>query len=92
MLHFPDLFFLSLSLSVAFLDARNGMVNLVVEYMDGGSLQDLVDRGGCEDEQVLADIAHQVWGGALTCAVDTFLCILRQWRVLYSLSCVVIMI
>ena len=30
--------------------------------MDGGSLQDLVDRGGCEDEQVLADIAHQVSG------------------------------
>jgi hypothetical protein len=42
------------------LDAKNGMVNLVVEYMDGGSLQDLVDRGGCQDEQVLADIAHQV--------------------------------
>jgi hypothetical protein len=39
------------------------MVNLVVEYMDGGSLQDLVDRGGCQDEQVLADIAHQVRGG-----------------------------
>ena len=36
------------------------MVNLVVEYMDGGSLQDLADRGGCQDEQVLADIAHQV--------------------------------
>jgi serine/threonine protein kinase len=44
----------------AFLDAKNGMVNLVVEYMDGGSLQDLVDRGGCQDEQVLADITHQV--------------------------------
>jgi hypothetical protein len=28
--------------------------------MDGGSLQDLVDRGGCQDEQVLADITHQV--------------------------------
>lgn len=44
----------------AFLDSKNGMVNLVVEYMDGGSLQDLVDRGGCQDERVLADIAHQV--------------------------------
>ena len=36
------------------------MVNLVVEYMDGGSLQDVVDNGGCRDEEVLADIAHQV--------------------------------
>lgn len=43
----------------AFLDARSGMVNLVVEYMDGGSLQDLVERGGCQDEQILSDIAHQ---------------------------------
>lgn len=48
-----------LALYDAFLDPKNGMVNLVVEYMDGGSLQDLVDRGGCQDEQVLADITHQ---------------------------------
>ena len=44
----------------AFLDPNNAMVNLVVEYMDGGSLQDLVDRGGCHDEQALADITRQV--------------------------------
>jgi serine/threonine protein kinase len=36
------------------------MVNLVVEYMDGGSLQDVVDGGGYRDELVLADIAYQV--------------------------------
>jgi serine/threonine protein kinase len=36
------------------------MVNLVVEYMDGGSLQDVVDNGGCQDEEALADIAYQV--------------------------------
>jgi hypothetical protein len=36
------------------------MVNLVVEYMDGGSLQDVVDGGGCRDEAALADIAYQV--------------------------------
>ena len=28
--------------------------------MDGGSLQDVVDGGGCIDEEVLADIAYQV--------------------------------
>ena len=48
---------------VAFLDARNGMVNLVVEYMDGGSLEDLVSQGGCADEMVLADIAAQTCAG-----------------------------
>lgn len=36
------------------------MVNIVLEYMDGGSLQNIVDNGGCEDEGVLASIAHQV--------------------------------
>jgi serine/threonine protein kinase len=35
-------------------------VNLVVEYMDGGSLEDLVQAGGCDDEGVLASIAQQV--------------------------------
>jgi serine/threonine protein kinase len=51
---------LSLSLSAAFLDPKSGMVNLVVEYMDGGSLQDVVDGGGYREELVLADIAYQV--------------------------------
>jgi serine/threonine protein kinase len=44
----------------AFLDPKSGMVNLVVEYMDGGSLQDIVDNGGYREELVLADIASQV--------------------------------
>lgn len=39
------------------------MVNLVMEYMDGGSLEDLVQAGGCQDEFVLADIARQTLNG-----------------------------
>lgn len=38
-------------------------VNLVVEYMDGGSLEDLVQAGGCDDEAVLASMAAQVLQG-----------------------------
>lgn len=49
-----------LALYDAFIDPGTGMVNLVVEYMDGGSLQDVVDQGGCDDEDVLADITLQV--------------------------------
>jgi serine/threonine protein kinase len=41
----------------------NGMVNLVMEYMDGGSLDDLVKNGGCQDEVVLADISRQALTG-----------------------------
>lgn len=52
-----------LSLYNAFIDPRSGMINLVVEYMDGGSLEDLVKQGGCGDEQVLADIAYQTLNG-----------------------------
>lgn len=44
----------------AFADAKHGCLNLVVEYMDGGSLQDIVDRGGCPNEDVLATISYQV--------------------------------
>jgi serine/threonine protein kinase len=29
---------------------QEGSISLVVEYMDGGSLQDIVDTGGCCDE------------------------------------------
>jgi hypothetical protein len=46
--------------AVAFLDPTSGMVNIVLEYMDGGSLQNIVDNGGCDDEGVLASIAYQV--------------------------------
>lgn len=52
-----------LSFYNAFADPRSGMVNLVIEYMDGGSLQDLVNRGGCSDEDILADIAYQTLKG-----------------------------
>eukprot|EP01038_Epipyxis_sp_PR26KG_P005972 gene5972-8227_t len=48
-----------LSLYNAFLDPKSGMINLVIEYMDGGSLEDLVRQGGCTDERVIADIAYQ---------------------------------
>ena len=44
---------------VAFLDPVNGRVNLVVEYMDGGSLEDVVQAGGCQREDVLLDILNQ---------------------------------
>ena len=46
---------------LAFTDLSSGFVHLVVEYMDGGSLQDIVDMGGCADEDVLADLSCQVY-------------------------------
>ncbi len=52
-----------LSLYNAFVDPKSGMINLVIEYMDGGSLEDLVTQGGCRDERVLADIAFQTCKG-----------------------------
>lgn len=48
-----------LSLYNVFSDPKSGMINLVVEYMDGGSLEDLVHQGGCKDERILSDIARQ---------------------------------
>lgn len=47
----------------AFTDLSSGFVHLVVEYMDGGSLQDIVDNGGCSDESVLADLSYQAVDG-----------------------------
>jgi len=44
-------------------NVKNGMVNLVMEYMDGGSLDDLVKNCGCQDEVVLADISRQALTG-----------------------------
>lgn len=52
-----------LSLYNAFIDPKSGMINLVVEYMDGGSLEDLVKQGGCSDERVLADLCYQTLNG-----------------------------
>lgn len=31
-----------------------------MEYMDGGSLEDLVKAGGCKDEDFLADVCYNV--------------------------------
>ena len=45
---------------VAFVSPETGMVNIVVEYMDGGSLEDVVNAGGCQDEIVVAQITKQV--------------------------------
>jgi hypothetical protein len=36
----------------AFGNAEDGTVGLIVEYMDGGSLEDIVQSGGCDNEQV----------------------------------------
>jgi serine/threonine protein kinase len=52
-----------LTLYDAFANPKSGLINLVVEYMDGGSLADLVQCGGCQDETVIADIATQVLKG-----------------------------
>jgi len=52
-----------LSFLGAYTDSKSGMINLVIEYMDGGSLEDLVQVGGCQDELILADIARQTLTG-----------------------------
>jgi serine/threonine protein kinase len=47
----------------AFSNLEDGCVALMMEYMDGGSLQDVVDAGGCDDEPTLASIAVQALSG-----------------------------
>lgn len=47
----------------AFSNPEDGVVCLMIEYMDGGSLQDIVDQGGCDDETTLANIAVQALKG-----------------------------
>ena len=47
----------------AFIDPKEGNISIVVEYMDGGSLQDIVDTGGCGSESVLANISYRVLMG-----------------------------
>lgn len=44
---------------------EDGVVSLMIEYMDGGSLQDIADQGGCDDEPTLANIAVQALKGLL---------------------------
>jgi len=54
---------------VAFYDAyispTAGHLSIVMEYMDGGSLQDVVDSGGCNCEDTLANIAENTLRGLL---------------------------
>ncbi|KAG6974314.1 hypothetical protein JG688_00003126 [Phytophthora aleatoria] len=47
----------------AFMNPNEGNVSIVVEYMDGGSLQDIADTGGCTSEVVLANISFRVLKG-----------------------------
>jgi len=47
----------------AFIDPRRGDLSVLMEYMDGGSLQDIVDTGGCPHETVLANLAWRILKG-----------------------------
>ena len=47
----------------AFIDPGEGSISILVEYMDGGSLQDVVDSGGCAHETVLANMAWRILSG-----------------------------
>ena len=47
----------------AFSNLDEGGIALMMEFMDGGSLQDIVDEGGCDSEALLASIAHQTLSG-----------------------------
>ena len=51
------------SMYEAYMDKKASSVTLVVEYMDGGSLQEIVDTGGCDAEAVLANISARVLHG-----------------------------
>jgi len=42
---------------------RDGTISVCLEYMDGGSLQDVVRGGGCQCESVLAGLARQMLRG-----------------------------
>ncbi|DBA02449.1 TPA: hypothetical protein N0F65_008663 [Lagenidium giganteum] len=47
----------------AFVDRPKNCICLVMEYMGAGSLQDIVLRGGCQNEKILARIATGVLKG-----------------------------
>ena len=47
----------------AFIDREKGYLSMVEEYMNGGSLQDIIDTGGCSAEPVLAQISCRVLRG-----------------------------
>lgn len=55
-------------------------MHLVIEYMDGGSLQDIVDRGGCRDENVLADISYQVGDTDLVTDIEIMIELVPSYR------------
>ena len=44
----------------AFSEVEQGRVGIVMEYLGGGSLEDLVKAGGCQDEAHLANMAAQM--------------------------------
>lgn len=41
----------------------DGTLSLCLEFMDGGSLQDMIRLGGCKNEAVLASISYQMLSG-----------------------------
>ena len=43
-----------------FSNMEDGNISIVVEFMDGGSLEDIVESGGCQLESVLANISYRV--------------------------------
>lgn len=52
-----------LSFYDAYADFKSSRLCLVYEYMDGGSLEDLVRAGGFRDEDFLADVSYNVLRG-----------------------------
>lgn len=42
---------------------RDGTISICLEYMEGGSLQDVVRNGGCQDELVLIGLIRQIISG-----------------------------
>ena len=42
---------------------RDATTSLCLEYMDLGSLQDLIERGGTQNEVILRHIVHQMLSG-----------------------------
>ena len=50
---------------------------LVMEYMDGGSLEDLVKAGGCKDEDFLADVAYNVL--RVRSCLHIHICLPKSW-------------
>jgi serine/threonine protein kinase len=45
---------------------KEGTLSICLEYMNGGSLQDIVQMGGCKSESMMANIAKQMLLGLYT--------------------------